>query len=265
MHRLAVVAIVAGIAVPKLAHAGAPHFEFLCGHFVDGEAKDVLPSAKKPKLTGQVGCALRMHDAPDDFTGVIALRTVRAKKWTTRWLEASGTPGDDGVDYEWMIPSDQRDPDGVPYWQPCEDFDIQVGVDVPSGATIFKKTIHVAQSCPKPKPIAADVKCTASQGGDTWKLPHKEMRLSDDAKIDCTVTPRTKREVSLSLTGWIEHPDENGNPTTSERHDGDPLHVTFQYADWLECARGTIVLEGKDGDGNVVLSKKIKIDQDCPD
>lgn len=280
------VAVVIAAAAPQLAHA-APRFELLCGTMKDGQAVDVLPSAKKPKLTGPIGCALRVHHPDPDQPMLVTLQTTRylvdggkKTKVQPRAIEGKQNPDDDGsMDYEWMISPDDRDADGVVYFASCEDFDIHVGIDVPSGATIFQKTIKIAQACPKPKPITAKVTCTATQQGESWSIPTKKPFRLSDGTVACVVAPKDKRDKigDLTVSGWIEHPDQNDTSkqveSTHKDADVDPVgegtwvqyDLTFDNNDYAECFPGTIVLQAKDGDGNVRFTKRVKLDQDCED
>lgn len=282
MKRVILVTIVAALAAPRLAHAGRPKYEFLCGTFKDGAALDVLPSAKKPKIVDSIGCALRVTGAPANWEdGPFVLLTTYDKKTKQTAHQSQVTPsrGDDGAiaDIEWMMNPGDKDESGTPWFTPCDDFDIEVQIQEPGSGTLFDKKLHIAQACPKPKQISAKVTCTATQSGDSWKIPSKTKYRMSDATIACVVAPKDKRAKvgNLFVTGWISHPDGTGQGVEGAHHDGDvdpidegtwvQFDVNFTNEDYTECMPGTMHFEAKNEDGQVVFTKDIDFDQTCDD
>jgi hypothetical protein len=281
---IAAAAVVAVAATSQVAHAGKKvKAEVLCGTYVDGQVLAVVPSPKHPKLTDPVGCALRVMDVGDD-TYMANIHTIRyavdpatGKKSK---IETSGATNDVGADkdLETVMTPGQPDANGEVDFTPCEDFDVVASVSDDRGV-YFKKTIHVAQTCPKPKPMKLESRCTAYQGDDEkFDLPDKQKRSLDGLTITCLLTSHDPRfSSSLKVTGQLAYDaprTDDGDPhhlsdpragTYAEGPDEDVFQVTFTTDDIPVCLPGGFALNlaVDDADGAHLATKTISVKQDC--
>ncbi|MCE9572666.1 MAG: hypothetical protein K8W52_05875 [Deltaproteobacteria bacterium] len=284
---LVLVAIGGLAAAPRAARAGNPKFEFLCGTFVDGEVKDVVPSPKKPKITDPIGCALRVTNAPPGWENqwsveLTFLRHIGGAKTPTDAGAKSGTFERDAsgvLDAEWEVKPNEPTMNEGPYFAACEDFDINVHVFTAEGDSAYAKTLKVVQKCPKPRPVAAKITCTATaQDGAQVPITSKRRgRYGAEAAVACLVAPRAKRAKvgDLTVVGRIERLDDNGQPTSTPPRESEVIpidegtwvnfQVNFQEGDWGECSDATIVIEGRNDSGQLVINQKLPFKQDCPD
>jgi hypothetical protein len=189
--RTTIVVTAALCAAAGTAHAGKKvKAEFLCGVFVDGNVTDMVPSPKKPKLDQPIGCAIHIDDMGGADTYMANIHTVR----TT--VDASGkkskvtTTGhsadiDASKDLELVMTPGANDENNEIDFQSCEDFDVVASVYDAAGK-YFTKTLHVAQACPKPKPLKAKVGCYATNdAGNRVDLPDKKKPSLDGYKLTC--------------------------------------------------------------------------------
>ena len=281
---IAAAAIVTVAATSHAAHAGRKvKAEVLCGTYVDGQVTGVVPGPKHAKLTDPVACALHLVGVGDD-TYMANIHTVRyvvdpatGKKSK---VETSGSTNDVGEskDLEFVMTPSAADANGEIDFAPCEDFDVVASV-FDDRAAYFKKTIHVAQTCPKPKPMKLETRCTAYQGQDEkFDLPDKQKRSLDGLSILCLVTSHDPRfSGSLKLSGQLvydapraddgdpHHQSEPQAGTYTETPDDDIMTVSFPTDDIPVCLPGSfdIKLTVDDADGAHLGAKSISVKQDC--
>ena len=281
---IAAAAIVTVAATSHAAHAGKRvKASVLCGTLTDGKVTGVVPRPKHPKLTEPVGCALHLEDVGDD-TYMANIHTVRyvvdpatgkKSKVTT-----SGSTDDVGAtkDLELVMTPGQADGNGEIDFAPCEDFDVVASVSDDRGV-YFKKTIHVTQTCPKPKPMKLEARCSAYQGDDEkFDLPDKQKRSLDGMTITCLLTAHDPRFTSnLKVSGQLtyEAPTmDDGDPhrqsdvragTYAEGPDEDVFQVSFTTDDIPVCLPNAFALNltVDDADGSHLAAKTISVKQDC--
>jgi hypothetical protein len=281
---IAASALVTVAATSHAAHAGKKvKAEVLCGTLRDGQVLGVLPDPKHPKLTDPVGCALRVSDVGDD-TYMANIHTVRTvvdpSTGKKSKVETSGTTSDvgEGKDLEAVMTPGQKDDNGEIDFAPCEDFDVVASVSDDRGV-YFKKTIHVAQSCPKPKPMKIETRCTAYQGEDEkFDLPDKQKRSLDGLTITCLLTSHDPRfSSSLKVSGQLAYDaprTDDGDPhhvtdpragTYAEGPDEDVFQVSFTTDDIPVCLPGSFALNltVDDDSGAHLATKTISVKQDC--
>jgi hypothetical protein len=281
---IAAAAIVTVAATSHLAHAAKKvKAEVLCGTIVDGNVTDVVPSPKHPKLTQPVGCALRVEDVGDD-TYMANIHTVRyvvdAATGKKSKVETSGSTNDvgSGKDLEFIMTPSTADANGEIDFAPCEDFDVVASVSDDRGV-YFKKTLHVAQTCPKPKPMKIDSRCTAYQGdSEKFDLPDKQKRSLDGLSITCLLTSHDARfSSSLKVGGQLFYvaptmDDSDGHKqsdlragTYAEGPDEDVFQVTFTTDDIPVCLPGSFELRltVDDADSAHLATKSITVKQAC--
>lgn len=229
---LVAAALVAAAATS--AHAGKKvKAELLCGVFVDGQVTDMVPSKSKPRLDKPVGCALHLSDVGDD-TYMANIHTVRstvdAASGKKSKVTTSGHTEDVGgsKDLELVMTPGANDENGEVDFQPCEDFDVVASVFDDRGK-YFSKTIHVAQACPKPKPLKAKVGCYATKDGDRIDLPDKEKKSLDGYKVTCWAMSDDERfngtGVKYSVSTEYDAPNVNDN---AGHHVNDPHYGTYE-------------------------------------
>ncbi len=187
--RTSLVVAAALAATAGTAHAGKKvKAELLCGVFVDGQVTDMVPSPKKPKLDQPVGCALHLDGVGGDtyMANIHTVRTTVDASGKKSKVTTSGHTSDVGADkdLEFVMTPGANDENNEIDFQPCEDFDVVASVSDDQGV-YFKKTLHVAQACPKPKPLKAKVGCYATKDDDRIDLPDKKKPSLDGYKVTC--------------------------------------------------------------------------------
>jgi hypothetical protein len=256
--------------------------EVLCGVYVDGAIKDIVPSGKKPKLSDPVACALHLTvDNSDTYMGNIhTVRYTTDDKGKKKKVETSGatTNVEFGKDVELVMKPAAADENGEVLFQPCEDFDIVARVFDDRGL-YFSKTIHVAQSCPKPKPMKATATCFATkEEGDRIDIPDKKAPSLEGFTVQCAVSSKDPRFFSGKLKFWgkteYDHPtmDDTAGHTVSdpragnyaEGEDETVYFMKFESDDIPVCLRTfDIKLFLDDENGNRLFSKIITVKQGC--
>jgi hypothetical protein len=281
------------VVVASSAHAGTPKVkaQFLCGTMVDGQVTGVVPDKKKPKLVGPVACALHVDDAAGQDGALTVIKTVRyvvdpATKKTSKVdganVSGSVVKGDDGkyADTLATFKPNEADQSGQIAFRSCEDFDVIATVGDAAG-TLFTKTVHVAQKCPKPKAMKATVACFASHDdGTTYALPAKDKRrLTNLTGITCRVTSKDDRLAAQGTKAagtmrWTQYDGEKDAPRESaERVAAGPVaegdtysaEIVFQPGDWDECVKVSTSIVVSDADGAPLFAKTLGFSQDCPD
>jgi len=220
-------ALIAVLATPVFA-GNKVKAEFLCGTYVDGEVKDMVPNPKKPRLTDPVACALRL-DAGDGYQANVhtvryAVDAASGKKSTisTQGKTDEITPT---KDLELVMQPGVKDDAGEVDFQSCEDFDVVATIYDDHG-TLFTKKVHVAQACPKPKPMKAFARCEAAKGDDTFDVPNKQARRLEVDRITCYVTSKDKRfngsDLTFNAQTVYDAPNSGNGPTlvTNDPHKG---------------------------------------------
>jgi hypothetical protein len=278
------------VALAATAHARAAHAgnqikaEVLCGTYVGGEIKDVVPNGKKPRLADPVACAMRIHGV-DGVTYHANLHTVRyAIDPVTGKKAKVATAGktsdvENANDLELVMTPSAADDNGEIAFQPCEDFDVIATVDA-GDAVVFSKTIHVLQKCPKPKPMKAYFRCVASKEDDQFDLPDKHGRRLEVDAIHCYVASKDPRFTNGNVKVWGQtafeapHNDETTGHHLSEVRVGGPIDgedevasdVKFETDDWMTCnPRTQLTLHVDDLAGATLFAKTITLKQTCDD
>lgn len=290
MTRAAVVALVLFSSVRARAGGNELKAQLLCGTYVDGKVVTPLPSKKKPKLTDPVACALAIGDLEGGDAYVGTIKTVRyvvdpatGKKSKVAGQSTQGTieQGDDGkiTDVEIVFQPNDKDGDGNVAFAPCEDFDV-IGEVYAAGGTFYNKTVHIAQVCPRPKPLKATVSCVAHRDdGSTFALPDRHKpRLTGITGISCgiaskddrlfgdiTVTGQTHWRQSDGAGGQADHASDPRQGVAQEPNPGPSYEIDFQPGDWDECVDVDALIEIKDADGASLFAKHLAWKQDCPD
>ena len=284
--KLFTVAAVAGVALacPR-AQAGKAHpikAEFLCGTYVGGKIADVITGGKHAKITDPIACAMHVPDGnePSHMGNVHTVRYPSGGKKvvTSGKTDDFGSQSDDNKkDFEVVMQPTAADGNGDIAFQPCEDFDIVATISDDLG-TYFTKTIKVQQTCPKPRPIAATVKCT--QADPDGKKPvvfgATAKERWPEATIECEVRSKDPRltDPSTKLVAksvWTDF-EADGKPQRTAEKLGSiqamPEMPAFQgvYLDpteWFRCSPVDITLSLVDGAGAKLFSQTIKTKFTC--
>lgn len=276
--RITVALIIVGLCAAT-AHAGVK-VEMLCGVYADGKITTPLPAKTKPKIDGKVACAIHLTDAKADNEYLAKLSTVRytvdAKGKTTKLTtagvsgEVTHVPGKQAQDLEAYFEANVADGNGEVPFRSCETFDV-VGVVGSAAGDVFKKVVHIEQSCPKPKAIKIDVACEARGGGKTLKLPTKDKAgLIDYDTIACTVKTASKITGSIAVTGTASYTGYPGGKKQAMSSGpiaatgSGPWVVSFaRTTHWDTCIDVTKLALAVTIDGTRVATSQVDVRQEC--
>ena len=162
----AVAAALIGVgATARPAVAGAkPKVDLLCGVYVDGDITDVVPSARRPRLTQPVACVLHLRK-PGRATyqaNLATRRHLRAPNGDATDVFTDGVfaqvahpAGGDATDLELVMVPGQENDNGEVLFATCEDFDIVGRLTDDAGAVVWEQTLKVVQGCPRLEPPPA--------------------------------------------------------------------------------------------------------------
>ncbi len=281
------IVLIALIAVASPAYAGKTvKAQLLCGVFVDGKIKDVVPAKGKPRLDQPVACALHLSvENNDTFMGNIhTVRYVRdpATGKTSQVAtigETSDIENNPGLkkDVELVMKPGTKDGNGDIMFQPCEDFDVVAKVFDDRGV-YFTKTIKVQQACPRPKAMKATAGCFAlKDGGDRFDLPDKKKRSLDGYTVTCWAKSKDPRFPTAKLSGYTEYtrPTMDGSdghtvhdPRSGKYEEGEDESASMLQLDSDDvpvCLPGSfdIKLFVDDASGAHLFTKKLTIQQKC--
>ena len=287
------IALALSALVASPAGAGKPKVkaQFLCGVMAGGKITDPLPDSKKPKITDPVACSLHVDDAGGEDGTLTVIKTVRTvidpasgKKSKVDGANITGSveKGPDGAykDTDALLKPNVADANGQIAFRSCEDFDVSAVIG-DAGGTFFTKTVHIAQTCPKPKAMKATVSCIAHRDdGSTYQLPSKDKRrLTNLSSITCLVVAKDDRLAApgTKFAGTMHSPPSDPSSKTARVSDerialapvaeGETYsaEVAFQTGDWDECAMVTAVVAVTSADGTALFAKTIAFSQRCDD
>ena len=267
------------VVTASSAHAGNKvKAELLCGTYVDGAVKDMVPSSKKPRLTDPVACALHMADDNSFMANIHTVRyAVDPASGKKSKIVTSGLTNDidKDKDLELVMKPATADDNGEILFQPCEDFDVVASISDDRGV-YFTKTFHVAQACPKPKPLKAQVFCYATNDDNRIDFPDKQKRSLDGYKVTCATMSNDPRFPTAKFWAQTDytHPtmdDTNGHTTSEKRtgtyeegEDESANSLTFEADDIPVCLPTfDIKLYVDDDSGAHLFAKTVTVKQKC--
>ena len=278
MRSVIIATAIAAIATP--AYAGNKvKAEFLCGTFVDGEVKDMVPSSKKPRLTDPVACALHIEDDNSFMANVHTVRyAVDAASGKKTKVVTQGPTQDieKDKDLELVMKPGEADERGEVLFKSCEDFDVVASISDDRG-TYFNKTFHVAQSCPKPKAMKAKIYCTADkEDAERIDLPSKKTPSLDGYRVSCAAMSDDPRLPTAKLWAQTDYfapttDDTDGHRQSDVRvgkyeegEDESASFVNFESDDIPVCLPTfDIKVYIDDANGGHMFAKTITIKQKC--
>lgn len=241
------------------------------------DAGDDIKSGKRAKLTTPIRCEMDTDEDTGNMpfdVDVHTVRTVDKKK-----VESKPLTGSTGEGFSGMLQL------GTDYTA-CDPFDI-VGTLSLDKKVMFTATLKVQTSCPKPKPIAATVKCSQDDNSEKLTLKPGSKRVERlAAAMSCELTSKDPRYVAAvedqiggkptfkvfadatwkntgmgpdnAGTNGAQHADGAPNGNGYKKHE-----LSFDGDQWDRCADIDFVFQIVDAEGNVLAKQTIKTKHTC--